>query len=442
MGFVSSLDEAAAVRRLVDRFGFGARPGELASAVAGGFAATVTSAVTGLQRPPVDPGVAATPEPNLGAEPDLTATKATPARQQTQRQLTAQENTLTVWWLDRMVAANAPLVERLTWFWHGHFATSEQKVRSAILMQRQNNTFRQLGNGAFPALAQAVMVDPAMLLWLDGEQNKVGAPNENLGRESMELFLLGIGHYTETDVREAARALTGWTVDRTTGDVRFLPKRHDNGSKTILGQTGNFDVTSFTDLVLSQPNSPRHIVGRLWYRLVSSTSPADDVIDRLVAAYGPNGDIPATLTAITAEPDFVDSASVVVKEPVEWAVGLLRALNVRPSQLPAARLLDGLRGMGQLPFLPPNVGGWPADGAWLTTAAALARFRLAQLVAAHADLSTITNTSSANRAEAVRQLLNVDAWSPRTLAALADAQGDPRQLTAVAACAPEYVVSL
>lgn len=433
-----ALSDRAALRRLLDRFGFGPGPGDVDAGVARGFAATAAA----LLNPAQDP----TPEPDLGPEPAKVAKGDTAGRKALAQQLRHQELILTGWWLDRMVATTAPLTERLTWFWHGHFATSEQKVRSPRLMQRQNDTFRSLGVGQFATLAKAVMVDPAMLIWLDGERNKTGVANENLARESMELFMLGVDRYTETDVRAAARALTGWVVDRDTITARLVPRRHDDGSKTVLGTTGNLDADSFVDVVLGQPDSPKYVVGRIWSRLVRGTAPpAPDVLARLVAAYGPNRDVHATLQAITREPAFTDSAQTLVKQPVEWAVGLMRALRVRPAQLPptaAAALLVGLRGMGQVPFLPPNVGGWPADSAWLTTSAGLARLRVAQLITAHADLSTVSGTSTANRCAAAQALLSVDQWSGRTTAALNQVADTPARLVAVAACAPEYVVSL
>lgn len=426
------------MRRLLDRFGFGPEPGDVDAAVTRGFSATAAA----LLDPAPDP----TPEPNLGPEPAPVAKGDTEGKKARAQQLRQQEVTLTSWWLDRMVATNAPLTERMTWFWHGHFATSDQKVRSPRLMQRQNDTLRSLGTGQFTTLAKAMMVDPAMLIWLDGQQNKTGAANENLARESMELFMLGVDHYTETDVREAARALTGWVVDRDAITARLVPRRHDNGSKTVLGTTGNLDADSFVDVVLGQPDSPTYVVGRIWSRLVCGTTPpAPDVQERLVAAYGPNRDIHATLQAISQEPAFADSTQTLVKQPVEWAVGLMRALRVRPSQLPAkagAALLAGLRAMGQVPFLPPNVGGWPSDSAWLTTSTGLARLRVAQLIATHADLSAVSGASSANRLAAAQTLLSVDQWSGRTMAALNQVADAPPQLVALAACAPEYVVSL
>jgi uncharacterized protein (DUF1800 family) len=442
---VATLNEGAAVRRLLDRFGFGARPGELAAATAAGFTATVAS----LLAPGVtDAGAASTPSPDLGAEvirPGQAARQQDPAaKKQAAQALAAQELTLAGWWLDRMVATEAPLTERITWFWHGHFATSEQKVRSPRLMQRQNDTFRQLGTGGFTALAEAMITDPAMMVWLDAQQNTVRAPNENLARESMELFLLGIGHYSEDDVRAAARALTGWTVDRDTIAARFVPRRHDDTTKTILGSTSDFDAQSFVELVLSQPDSPRFIAGRLWFRLVSSTPPPAEVLDGLVAAYGSGRDIRGLLTALAASPAFLDSAQTLVKQPVEWVVGLLRALGIRPNQLSSTAIrsvIGVLRDLGQVPFEPPNVGGWPADVAWLTTSAALARLRLAQAVAGRADLTAISSVSASARPEAVRLLLGVDSWSDRTKAALDKVSGDARQLVTIAACAPEYVVS-
>jgi uncharacterized protein (DUF1800 family) len=433
------LDERAATRRLYDRFGFGPRPGDLETA--GGFGSALDRLLD-PDAPGLDAGVRATPAPRLAAAPPRPAKADTAAKKQAAAQMQAQERQLVGWWLDRMVAAEAPTPERLTWFWHGHFATSSVKVRDASLMAAQNATQRSLGLGGFEALAKAMIVDPAMLLWLDGNADKTGSPNENLAREFMELFALGVGHYTENDVREGARALTGWTVKRPTGKAAFVPQRHDNGSKQLLGSTGDFDSQSFVDTVLARPESAAFVAGRLWFRLVSPTPPAPDVLARLVTAYGPSRDIRAVLRAIALEPSFHDSATTLVKQPVEWLVGLLRALGVRPGALDdkaKVQLLAGLRGMGQLPFQPPSVGGWAAAGAWLTTSAGAARLHLASLVAAHADLGPVASAS--NRVDAVRALLGVDAWSARTATALAGLAGNPQQLSTVAACAPEYVVS-
>ncbi|KAA2253018.1 DUF1800 domain-containing protein [Solihabitans fulvus] len=436
-----TLDDRSAARRLLDRFGFGPRPGELDAAAARGFDATLAA----MLAPADDAGAKATPPPDLGAEPQqLGNNKDQQAKKQAEATLQSQETKLTAWWLDRMVATEAPLTERLTWFWHGHFATSVQKVRSAKMMLAQNQTQRRLATGDFTALAKAMIADPAMLVWLDGGQNRKGAANENLAREFMELFTLGIGHYTETDVREAARALTGWHVDRLAGTATFVPKQHDTGTKTVLGTTAPLDANSLVDVLLARPDSPKFIAQRVWFRLVSGDPVPADALDRLVAAYGPHRDVAALLRAVAAEPAFRDQATSLVKQPVEWLVGLLRAVRLQPAGLPDAQrtqLLGALRGLGQIPFAPPSVGGWAAGGAWLSTSAGLARLQLAQLVAAHADLSGLAGLSASARVDGVRALLGVDAWTDRTKAALQKVDGDAKKILAVAACAPEYVVS-
>lgn len=429
---MTSVGERAAVRRLLERFGFGPRPGELDAAATNGFDATAAALLSTVDTPVEPPAL----------RPELKPGKDKEARQQAAQQQREDQTVLTQWWLDRMVASDAPLIERTTWFWHGHFATSAQKVRSARLMLAQHQAFRRLGLGDFAALAKAMAVDPAMLIWLDGQKNTAKAANENLARELMELFTLGVGEYSEHDVREAARALTGWKVNREAMTASVLARQHDGGDKTVLGHTGPLDAATLVDVLVGQPVSARFVAGRLWFRLVSSTVPPDDAtLTRLVAAYGAGRDIRALLRAIAAEPGFRDEASTIVKQPVEWAVGLMRALRIRPSALPAGertKLLAGLRGMGQVPFLPPSVGGWPAGGAWLTTSAGLARLQVARLITQHADSAVLAGKDPVIT---IAQVLGVDGWSERTRAALGPLAGQPQQLAAVAATAPEYVVS-
>lgn len=414
--------ERAAVRRLVERFGFGLRPGELDTLTAQGFDRTADALLSIVD----DKGAA---PPSLTGDP-----------KKDKDALRAQQTALTIWWLDRMVASESPLLERVTWLWHGHFATSVQKVRSARLMLTQNETMRRLGLGDFAALAKAMAVDPAMLIWLDGQKNTAKAANENLARELMELFTLGVGQYSEHDVREAARALTGWKVNRDNGTANVAPKQHDDKDKTVLGHTANLNADSLVDILIDQPESARFVAQRLWLRLVGGT--ADDAtLARLTGKYGPNRDIRALLRSIAAEPAFRAPASTLVKQPVEWAVGLMRALKVRPAALPEAdrtKLLAGLRGMGQVPFVPPSVGGWPSGAAWLTTSASLSRLQVARLLAGRADLTSITGDDSVT---AIAARLGVDSWSDRTRNALNAVAHQPDQLTAVAATAPEYVVS-
>lgn len=430
------VSERSAVRRLYDRFGFGARPGDLDQSFAQALDRLLTAPPGGDAPAPPDLPPPPRPEKQKGEKPDKDAKKAA------NKARAAQHKQLVAWWLDRMVAVDVATAERLTWFWHGHFATSAQKVKVAQLMLRQNETLRRLGMGSFTRLAHEMIVDPAMIVWLDGNDNKVGAANENLAREFMELFALGVGHYSETDVREVARALTGWTVDRKTGAAKFVAKRHDDKPATIFGRSGDYTADSFVDLVLGREESAPFVVGRIWYRLVSPTPPDDQARERLLEAYGPNRDITATLRAIANEPAFRDERTALVKQPVEWLVGLMRALGVRPSALDEkvqAKLYKGLIGLGQVPFRPPSVGGWPSGASWLTTAAGLTRLKVAQVVVEQAKPESLSR--SKDRVEGVRELLAVDAWSDRTRTALRKVGGDPAKVTALAACAPEYVVS-
>jgi uncharacterized protein (DUF1800 family) len=206
--------------------------------------------------PEADPGARATPMPQLIAPARTGKNATTEQRRNYQAEITQQLNTLTVWWLRRMAAVQVPVWEKLTLLRHNHFATSAAKVRSAQEMAGQNRTLRTLGAGDFSQLAYAMLTDPAMLRWLDGQTNTAKAPNENLSREFMELFALGHGNgYTETDVREGARALTGWVIKDDA--AVFEPKRHDSGTKTLLGVTGPLGVREYCDIVLSRPESAR-----------------------------------------------------------------------------------------------------------------------------------------------------------------------------------------
>jgi uncharacterized protein (DUF1800 family) len=427
---MTPIGERDAVRRLLQRLGLGPRPGELDAATATGFDATLSALTT----PGPDAGAAATPAPTfaaVGRKPNDPASAQALRTQRTQ---------LVAWWLDRMAAADRPLPERMTWFWHGHFATSIQKVHFASLMAVQNATQRRLGIGDFRALAQAMAVDPAMLIWLDGGGNRVGKPNENLAREFMELFTLGVGNYTEDDVRAAARALTGWAVDVTNATAALVPRRHDPGPETVLGRSVN-DAPSLVDELVALPVSPQFVAGRVWTRFVSDTPPDPPTLASLVDAYGPGNDVTALVRAAARTSAFRDPGSVIVREPVLWLVSALRALRVPASKLPPAPLAAGLTGLGQVPFAPPNVGGWPAGTPWLTTASALARLGVARALVTVGDISPVADAPVAGRVAAATALLGLPVLTPRTAAALNPLAGDPRQLVAAALASPESCVS-
>lgn len=434
------LDERLLVRRVYDRFAFGPDPDALAGAANGSAADALDSLLAAAGDGPA-PGVSV---PKFAAVPRLGKDADAAAKKERARIRRSHRQDLVQWWSSTAATSPHQITERLAWFWSGHFATSIAKVKLGPPMYDQYSTFRRLATGSFGDLAQAMIVDPAMLIWLDGNDNVAGAANENLSREYLELFTLGNGSYTETDVREAARALTGWTVAKRTGGARLVPARHDGTEKTVLGVTSDLDAAAFVDVVLDRPECARFVIRRLWFRLISPTAPDDATLERLVGAWGTRRDIAAVLREMVHSSAFRSEDASMVKQPVEWMVGLMRALNVDPSIIDdraRTALLGGLRGLGQQPFAPPSVGGWPAGTAWLTTATSVARSRMALQIARLAPDAAELGGTPAARVDGVRKLLGVDAWTDRTRAALTTVAGNTRDTLVVAACSPEYVVS-
>lgn len=431
------ISERDAVRRLLQRIGLGPRPGELDSAASAGFDATLTALLTPGSQP--DAGAAATPPPAFPAPP---ATTDQATARKTQQQAAGQEaRQLVTWWLDRMAAVDQPFRERMTWFWHGHFATSIKKVGNAPLMLTQNETQRRLGTGDFRELARAMVVDPALLVWLDGSGSRAAHPNENLAREFMELFTLGVGNYSEDDVRQAARALTGWAVRFTTDSTVAAPANHDKGPETVLDIVGAFDAPSLVDVLVTQPASPTFLAQRMWVRFVGDQAPDQTTVDALVRAYGSGHDVSALVRAVATAPAFRDPGAVLVRQPVEWLVAALRALRVPAGKLVPQVLAGTLSAVGQTPFDPPNVGGWPSGTRWLTTTASLTRLRMGLALAAAGDLSPVTDAPQGQRVAAVAELLGLPQLTKRTADALTPLAGNPPQLVAAALAAPESCVS-
>jgi uncharacterized protein (DUF1800 family) len=278
---------------------------------------------------------------------------------------------LETWFLDRMIQSPAPLQEKMTLFWSGHFTSSYQKGIPAQALVDQNNLFRANALGNVHDLTLAVSQDPAMLRYLDNAQNVKAHPNENYARELMELFTLGIGNYTETDVRESARSFTGWNLDR---DFRFVdrPAQHDDGSKTFLGRTGTFTGRDIVDIIFQQPAAARLFAGRILDFFVYN-DPEPELIDAVAAQLRANTFVLAPVMAMLLRSNVFYSERAyraLVKSPVQFVVGSCQLFGVTSSD---ATMLGALSRMGQRLFSPPDVKGWDGGAAWLNSQTLIAR---------------------------------------------------------------------
>jgi uncharacterized protein (DUF1800 family) len=287
------------------------------------------------------------------------------------------------WWLYRMVRTRRPLLEKLALFWHGHFAVGNAKVANPRAMHAHLAMLRETGLGSFRHLLLVVSRDPAMLIWLDGNTNRKLAPNENYGRELLELFTLGIGHYTEDDVAAAARAFTGWNLrpDETNYPTFYFDRgQHDFGPKTFLGQTGTFDGGDIVDMVVGQRATAERISRKL-FAFFAYPDPEPAVLGPLVETYLMSSfDIRSVVGAILRSDAFYSEQSRYghVKSPVEYVVGSIRALD---GQVRERGLVASLRSMGQDILNPPNVAGWAGGRAWINPSTLLERFNFAARLA-------------------------------------------------------------
>jgi uncharacterized protein (DUF1800 family) len=288
----------------------------------------------------------------------------------------APQQRLSAWWLDRMLKSRHPLREKMTLFWHDHFATSNAKVQNARFMLAQYRLMQAHALGSFAELLTQMGTDPAMLVWLDTVTSTKAAPNENYARELMELFSLGIGNYTETDIRQAAKAFTGYEIKE--GKGTFNRRQHDTGEKTVFGRSGKFTGEDVAKLCLDHPACPRFIVRKLYKFLVSDTDvPVAALIDPLAEEYRKSGFDTGKLvsTILRSNAFFAPSAyRAKIKSPVEFAVSTVRTLEGTAGTLPLAEALEGL---GQVLFAPPSVKGWDGGPAWLNAQTLLGRNNLA-----------------------------------------------------------------
>jgi len=286
----------------------------------------------------------------------------------------AKMEEMKLWWIDRMIHTKRPLEEKMTLFWHGLFVSSSVTVKNAFLLYKQNQLFRRYAVGNYKNLTHDVSKDPAMLVYLNNNQNKKEHPNENYARELMELFTLGIGNYTEQDIKESARAFSGWV---SLGDqVYFNRFEHDNGTKTFLGHTGNFDGDDIVDIIFQQPACFAYIAKRL-LKFFAIDEPNQEIVDALAGEVRKNNfEMKPVLHTLFASNWFysTDVMERQIKSPTQLVVGSLRALDVglmQPKQVDNA-----LQMMGQELFTAPTVKGWDGGRAWINTSTLFARYNL------------------------------------------------------------------
>jgi uncharacterized protein (DUF1800 family) len=401
------MSDRSSIAWLARRAGFGLAPGQLDTLAGAGLSTTLDRWVD-----PDANGVPPAPDP-------WTEAGLTPGRVNTQRRVTQTTSLLTAW-LGAMIDTPRPFEEWMRWFWHGHFVTSLAVVRIPYAMALQLRLFGQLGLGDFPSLLRAVTIDPAMLLYLNGDTNVIGQVNENYGREVLELFALGVGNYSEADVRAGATALTGWTFRLGPTTTAFVPARHDDTPQTYLGRSGVHDLDSVVDAIVSHRACAPYVTSRL-ARAILGPDVDPGLVTSLAKPFAASGLQIRPLVRSILEAGLEHKASrSLVMAPVPGAIGMLKACQLPIDGQMYNRLVTDLRAAGQAPLQPPNVGGWPGGAEWLSSSATLARFDLASTIAARSAPTSIARLAAAHGDyDALADTLgHPDGFSSGTVAAL------------------------
>ena len=423
--------DRSAAAHLARRAGFGATPAETDRLLAMGLDAAVASFV---QFDGVD---------NSALEAALTALTTVIPPAPTARYNLGTTPGIQKWFLHRMAFTKRPLEEKMTLFWNGMLTTGVSKVEDTTLVLNQNRTQRTYAVGRFDDLILAMTKDPAMLIWLDNRSNVKGKPNENYARELMELFTLGVDRYTQTDVTEVARSLTGWTITKPAGaeasqyTFTFDSTKHDSGTKTILGQTGNWDATDAIRIILDHTDargsvSGRFLAGRLW-TYFAYHDPPDWIVDELATVYvSSNRSIRAMLDHLFRSPEFYEphARKALVRSPVENVVAAVRQLEATTDlATPAA----SLPAMGHYLFNPVDAKGWEGDLDWMNTGTVFARATLAN------SISTNRGTTGTSMNPAALVAGKPLATARNVVDALADRLGVADAAPAVLAAWEKYV---
>ena len=380
--FPEKLWDRKMAAHLLDRAGFGGTPAEIDVLVGMGLENAVNSFIKADDDSDLFPrSELLMPEQRLLYKQREKAAATEDERREVRRELGKVEGAsmldLRLWWLNRMRYTAAPLQEKATLFWHGHFATSNQKVNDSYLMWQQNDTLRRYALGKFPDMLKAMSRDPAMIRWLDLGDSRKNHPNENFAREVMELFSLGEGHYTEKDIQESARAFTGYRVNYEKGQFHFQEKDFDSGAKTFFDKTGPWTGDDIIDAIVAQPQCARFIGKKLWVFFVAE-NPSEETLGGIAELLISNGyDIGATLSTIFRSAAFY-SPKVVhhqIKGPVQWMIQTTKMLEI---PLPDSRVLENsLSALGQVVFAPPKVKGWDGGRSWISASSLLYRYNLA-----------------------------------------------------------------
>ncbi|MCU1388002.1 MAG: hypothetical protein JWL72_1340 [Ilumatobacteraceae bacterium] len=341
-------------------------------------------------------------------------------------------------WLDHMTATTTPLVDRMAWLWHGHLVSGLDKVKVARFMVDQIRLFRSNGLGSFADLLRAVTIDPAMLIYLDGTDSTGDHPNENFGREVLELFALGVGNYTEDDVKAGATALTGWKVRPALGTVDFVARRHDDAAHTYLGVDGVHDLDTVVSAIMAGPSLPAFIAANVAAPLLGTSDPA--VVAPLAATFAASGFDITALVRAALDAGLAGQSQPIVLAPVPW---LVIAQRVTGGSVKPKVALSGLRTAGQVPMVPPNVAGWPGGAAWFGSSTVVARATLAAAVAGAAPKDNPARMAADG--DDLDQLalalgLVVPTFDPASSAALAATSSGVERL-ALALCTPEFVLA-
>lgn len=390
--------DARAASHLLSRTSFGGTPAQAEKLAARALPDAVAALIDAAKEAAPPPKPDWVKEPWVNTErvyPETTATERMENHRKTGQRHAAERDQLRCWWLNHMTRTAAPLREAMTLFWHGHFTTEARRATISQALYEQNAKLRKYALGSFRELLGAVTLDAAMMMYLNMEDSDAKKPNENFARELLELFTVGIGNYTERDIKEVARALTGWTLDAPPGTTKrptvadasrtfcrdglvptFVKDKHDAGAKTVLGKTGNFGANEVLDIVAAHPATARFVSAKL-VAFFGAADPKNELRDRMASKFRrTNGDIVATLGVLLTAPEFYakESRGTLIKSPVHLLVGTCRLLELDATFTPS--LAQVTAAMGQELFNPPNVKGWPGGRDWISAGTLAVRYHL------------------------------------------------------------------